>query len=93
MCCNPANGRVEFEDGWVIKPNFITMDEMKACQLTRTKLKKKMYSSNNLYYCFVTESCQSACNTIYEGQCNTFHYNNKDKTCNLLRASVQDHVK
>ncbi len=39
-CCNPANGRVEFEDGWLIKPSFITMDEMKACQLTRTKLQK-----------------------------------------------------
>jgi hypothetical protein len=36
MCCNPANGRVEFEDVWLIKPSFITMDEMKACQLTRT---------------------------------------------------------
>jgi hypothetical protein len=41
MCCNPAKGRVEFEDGWLIKSSFITMDEMKAYQLTRTKLKKK----------------------------------------------------
>jgi hypothetical protein len=41
MCCNPANGRVEFEDGGLIKPSFITKDEMKACQLTRTKLQKK----------------------------------------------------
>jgi hypothetical protein len=24
MCCNPAKGRVEFEDGWLIKPSFIT---------------------------------------------------------------------
>jgi hypothetical protein len=41
MCCNPAKGRVEFEDGWLIKSSFITMDEMKALQLTRTKFKKK----------------------------------------------------
>jgi hypothetical protein len=41
MCCNPAKGRVEFEDGWLIKPNFITKDEMKACQLTRTKIQQK----------------------------------------------------
>jgi hypothetical protein len=47
MCCNPAKGRVEFEDGWLIKSSFITKDEMKACQLTRTKFnqkKKKKYS-------------------------------------------------
>jgi hypothetical protein len=42
MCCNPSNGRVEFEGGWFITPGFITMDEMKACQLTRTKYIKKI---------------------------------------------------
>jgi hypothetical protein len=54
MCCNPAKGRVEFEDGWLIKSSFITKDEMKACQLTRTKnpTKKKkvtesLYNNNN----------------------------------------------
>jgi hypothetical protein len=26
MCCNPAK---DFEDGWIIKSNFITKDEMK----------------------------------------------------------------
>jgi hypothetical protein len=40
MCCNPAKGRVEFVDGWLIKSSFITKDEMKACQLTRTKIQK-----------------------------------------------------
>jgi hypothetical protein len=25
-----AKGRVEFEDGWLIKPSFISKDEMKA---------------------------------------------------------------
>jgi hypothetical protein len=40
MCCTPAKGRVEFEDSWLIKSSFITMEEIKACQLTRTKLKK-----------------------------------------------------
>jgi hypothetical protein len=41
MCCNPAKGRVEFEDGWLINSSFITKDEMKACQLTRTKIQQK----------------------------------------------------
>jgi hypothetical protein len=41
ICCNPAKGRVDFEDGWLIKSSFITKDEMKACQLTRTKLPQK----------------------------------------------------
>jgi hypothetical protein len=47
---SPAKGRVEFEDSWLIKSSFITMEEMKACQLTRTKFKKKIVeseSSNN----------------------------------------------
>jgi hypothetical protein len=45
MCCNPAKGRVEFEDGWLIKSSFITKAEIKACQLTRTKnpTKKKFF--------------------------------------------------
>jgi hypothetical protein len=29
ICCNPAKGRVDFEDGWLIKSSFITKDEMK----------------------------------------------------------------
>ncbi len=40
-CCSPAKGKVDFEDGWLIKSSFITKDEMKACQLTRTKLPQK----------------------------------------------------
>ncbi len=28
ICCNPAKGRVEFEDGWLIKSSFLTKDEM-----------------------------------------------------------------
>jgi hypothetical protein len=41
MCCNPAKGRVEFEDGWLIKSSIITKDEMKARQLTKTKIQQK----------------------------------------------------
>jgi hypothetical protein len=37
--CNPAKGRVNFEDGWLIKSSF--KDQMKACQLTRTKVPHK----------------------------------------------------
>ena len=40
MCCNPANGRVDFEDGWLIKSSFLTKDEHETCHLTRTKVKK-----------------------------------------------------
>ncbi len=29
ICCNPSKGRVDFEDGWLIKSNSITKDEMK----------------------------------------------------------------
>ncbi len=49
MCCNPAKGRVEFEDGWLIKSSFITMDEMKACQLTRTKFQKKNKKKKKIF--------------------------------------------
>jgi hypothetical protein len=50
MCCNPAKGRVEFEDSWLIKSSFITMDEMKACQLTRTKIpQKKLFTDINTF--------------------------------------------
>jgi hypothetical protein len=45
--CNPAKGRVDFEDGWLIKSSFITKDEMKACQLTRTKFPQKDPIGNN----------------------------------------------
>ena len=41
ICCNPAKGRVDFEDGWLIKSSFITKDEIKAYQLTRTKFQRK----------------------------------------------------
>jgi hypothetical protein len=47
MSCNPAKGRVEFEDGWLIISSFTTMDEMKACQQTSIKIqnpKKKKTS-------------------------------------------------
>jgi hypothetical protein len=49
MCCNPAKGRVEFEDGWLIKSSFITMDEMQACQLFQIPKKKNNNNNNNLY--------------------------------------------
>ena len=49
MCFNPAKGRVEFEESWLIKSSFTTKDEMKACQLT--KLKKKCFNKlNNMFY-------------------------------------------
>jgi hypothetical protein len=41
MCCNPARGRVEFEEGRLIKSSFITKDKIKACQLIRTKIKEQ----------------------------------------------------
>jgi hypothetical protein len=41
ICCNPTNGRVNFEDGWLIKSSIITKDKTKACQRTRAKLPQK----------------------------------------------------
>jgi hypothetical protein len=29
MCYNPSKGRVDFEDRWLIKPSFLTKDEVK----------------------------------------------------------------
>ncbi len=54
ICCNPVKGRVDFEDGWLVKSSFITKDEMKACQLTRTKLPHTKKTKLN-------ESCCSRC--------------------------------
>jgi hypothetical protein len=42
ICCNPAKGRVEFEDGWLIKSSFITKD-------TRTKFQKKKKKKDILF--------------------------------------------
>jgi hypothetical protein len=36
------HGSKIFEKGWLIKSNFITKDEMKACQLTRAKFPQKI---------------------------------------------------
>jgi len=49
MCCNPAKGRVEFEDVWLINPaSLLRKDEMKACQLTRMKIQQKKVSCSYL---------------------------------------------
>jgi hypothetical protein len=29
MCCNPVNGRLDFEDGWLKKFSFVSEDAMK----------------------------------------------------------------
>ncbi len=45
ICCNPAKGRVDFEDCWLIKPSIITKDEMKlVSQPGPNSLKKKKKS-------------------------------------------------
>ncbi len=38
LSCNHANGRVDYEDSWVIKCRFTTKDAHEACQLKRTKV-------------------------------------------------------
>jgi hypothetical protein len=38
---NPANIKVELGNGWLIRPSFITIDEMKACQLTGIQIQQK----------------------------------------------------
>jgi hypothetical protein len=57
MCCNPAKGRVEFEDGWFIKPSFITKDEMKACQLTKNRNPKKKKKKKEGIILFLGFAC------------------------------------
>jgi hypothetical protein len=49
ICCNPAKGRLDFEDSWLLKSSFITKDEIKACQLTRTKLPQKKEKKETLH--------------------------------------------
>jgi hypothetical protein len=43
ICCNPAKGRVDLEDGWLIKSSFITKDELKANQDQTPTKKLKNY--------------------------------------------------
>jgi hypothetical protein len=40
ICCNPAKGRVDFGEGWLIKVQ-LHENEVKAFQLTRTKFQQK----------------------------------------------------
>ncbi len=41
MCCNPANGRVDFVNGRRIKSSYMVLNELQACQLTETKAQQK----------------------------------------------------
>ena len=42
MCCNPANGRVDFEEWSAYKiPSYMVLNELKACQPTVTKFQQK----------------------------------------------------
>ena len=45
-CCMrfiPTNGRVYFDDSWLLKSSFITKVEHDACPLTRTKDQKRYW--------------------------------------------------
>jgi hypothetical protein len=55
MCCNPANGRLEFEDGGLIKSSFITMDknESLSADQDQTRKRKKRLFLNSNYYVFI----------------------------------------
>ncbi len=46
MCCNPANGRVDYEDGWLKKSSWIIKVQQK---------KKKIYKLKNCF--FISFSC------------------------------------
>ncbi len=51
MCCNPANGWVDFEDsGLILKKHhiLITKNEHEACQLTRTKVPKIKFEKTSI---------------------------------------------
>ncbi len=50
MCCNPANGRVNFEERSAYKIQLHGIDEIEACQPTETKVqhtKKKKKKEND----------------------------------------------
>ncbi len=51
FCCNPTNGRVEFEGIWLIRSSFTTKDEHKAYQLTKTK---GIFCKNCFVLCYRT---------------------------------------
>jgi hypothetical protein len=38
---NPVNGRVELKDVWLTNSSVTTEDEKKACQLSKTKVRKE----------------------------------------------------
>jgi len=79
ICCNPAKGRVDFEDGRLIKSIFITTDEMKACERTRTKLlQKNQYSLASSHPPFWTSK---TCRTFPSS---TIHLTRSHMDLNLL---------
>jgi hypothetical protein len=41
VCCNSAKGRVDFEDGWLIKSSFLTKDKKIKSFYWITKLYKR----------------------------------------------------
>jgi hypothetical protein len=45
VCCNPAKGRVEFEDGWLLKPSFITKKKNERLPVYNGQLKPQ-FSEN-----------------------------------------------
>ena len=50
MCCNPAKGRVEFEDSWLIKSRFITKDEMKSLSANQDQIPKKKKVKKQFFF-------------------------------------------
>jgi hypothetical protein len=48
MCCNPANGWVDFEDSGLIKNILKIKNEPEACQLTRTKVPKVNFEKTSI---------------------------------------------
>ena len=52
ICCNPAKGRVEFQDGWLIKSSFTTKGEMMTYENAEnvvfqfSELNKYFFNSN-----------------------------------------------
>ena len=46
MCCNPSNRWIDFEGSWLIKSSYITEEEMKAYQITSSKVQPPLTSKN-----------------------------------------------
>ena len=58
ICCNPSKGRVDFEDGWLIKSSFITEGWNEVLSANQDQIPTKKYickgkfDNKHFFFCF-----------------------------------------